>query len=97
MKNGIGQTKCLKVFNKLTKTLNKMTNSIKNLKRALKYAKDMGFDESEWYCIIIWKNEITMQGTYDGRELIGFEPIANDGFRRHFGLIDGLSVRIALD
>ena len=74
-----------------------MENSIKNIKRALKYAKDMGFNESDFYTIHVWNNEVTLQGTYDGRELIGFEPIQNDGFRRHFGLIDGLSVRIALD
>ena len=77
-----------------------MENSIKNLKRALKYAKDLGFNESDFYCIHVWDNEITMQG-YRTMELINIIPkpyaIDTNGYINHkFDLNNSLQIGIIL-
>ena len=74
-----------------------MENSVRNLKRALKYAKEMGFNESDFYSINIWEEEVRLQTVHSKKcNLVHFE-IGDDGFYRHNGDFFGLKVRIIME
>lgn len=73
-----------------------MENSIKNLKRAFKYAKDMGFNESDFYTINVWEHEVSLQGVQNDRANTHYFEKQSDGFRRHYGNVDKLAIRIII-